>query len=241
MSSASELIIGSIIGCIASVIGVIASHFLSLYSQNKQYMLNIRLLKEQKTVEEEYTNDQKRKLIRETIMDPTIIERRKALNKALRGGDDVAIDTNMPIQVHNVKLACFTGTMSVMTGENNTKPLSECVSGDVLRTVSLQDKTYGTTAIMEMRKAQVDHYILINRIIEVTGNHLVYLDCFKTIRVSDLKLGDYIYNGNKELIKVMSLEIVVGSFDVYCPVVETCDPIIIAGVLASDFVGKAMR
>ena len=213
------LLIGSAIGLICSMVGIILNHFLSLHSQKKKYEYDIKFMEQKKKFDDG-----------EKIRDYLAYQERCKIAERLKKGEPV-------ITVPGGKLACFTNRMKVRLSDNTDKEIVLCKIGDEILSIN----EHGQKEIIKVAdvvKEKVNRYMIINDFLEITESHCIQTS-YGLIKASDLRLGDYLVTAENETIEVISLILNKKATDVTnLSIDRKQNMIIIEGILCYDYLSK---
>jgi hypothetical protein len=112
------------------------------------------------------------------------------------------------------------GENTLIDTENGSKKIVDIQKGDIVKSYDEINQKIVFTEVLDTRTKISDFYYLLNFKIEVTENHEFYVDG-KWIPVRDLKLGDNLFDGRKNIILWSMIKIdepvVVYNFDTEAP------------------------
>jgi len=133
-----------------------------------------------------------------------------------------------------IHIDCFTAKMQVLLANDTTKKISDCVVGELILSIESITKKKKTSLITDVIRKEVNQFIIINGILEITESHFLYTHGFQPCHASDLRLGDYIYTKEKELEQIIKLELVEGKTIVYNIVLDNNNDICIENFLVGS-------
>ena len=116
---------------------------------------------------------------------------------------------------------CFLGDTKIAMSDGSIKMIKDVVPGDVVKAFDEKTGTIDDTTVKKlyhhMPSEMGDFYLVINKALGVTPNHLLYSDG-KWIKAANLKAGDVIGHG-ANMVEITSIEKVfdrVETFDLEC-------------------------
>ena len=126
------------------------------------------------------------------------------------------------------------GKMRILLANGTYKQIADCTAGDSILTIDKLTKKEKTSQIINITKIKVNEYIIINGILEISGDIYIYQRHFSKSCANTVHVGEYIYNKKKELDLITKLELVDKKTTAYRIEIDNHDDMCIENFLVSD-------
>ena len=132
-------------------------------------------------------------------------------------------------------MSCFSAEMKVSLPNGAVKRIDDCIVGESILVIDKRTKKRKQSQIADIIKAEVNQIIIINGILRITSSHSLYTDNFNPCRAGDLRVGDYVYNIDKELDQIFKLELINEKTLVYNIVLADGDDMCVENFLVASY------
>jgi hypothetical protein len=111
---------------------------------------------------------------------------------------------------------CFIQGTQVLMSDGSTQPIESIKLNENVRSYNVIGEKFSQNKVSKViERVYPKGYILINKTLKETPNHLIWVNDTEWKRAEDIQIGDKLISPNSEHIEVKSIKLVKGIYTVY--------------------------